>query len=773
MFENAEPCSRRGGEGMLTPENVGRKMTNGGLKMESYLGCREILIGVLVIVVVGMLGAGAIGGTIYVDADANGANDGSSWADAYKWLQDALADANSSSDVNEIWLAEGIYRPDRSSAEPNGSGDREATFQLKDDMAIYGGFPSGGGQWEDRDPNAHETVLSGDLNGNDGDVAVEDLLTDPNRTDNSYHVVTGSGTDETAVLDGFSVNGGNADASYPYNYGGGVYNHRGKPTIMNCIFTDNSSKEHGGAIYNAFSSNIIVKHCSFYHNKSKFGAGVLNYYSSPRITNCTFAYNQAKGGAGMANSMRSSPKLTNCYFIENLAEDAGGAISNGYNSCKPKLVYCNFFGNEAKRGAAVFSYMGIPKFMNCKFIDNAARERGGGIYNYHHSDAVFNNCQFTGNSAGAEGGAMNNYRSCPSVNNSTFGGNWAHGRGGAIYNRGGSFSKTSIVKATNCIMWGNSANKGSQIYVAYLSWQRPTKMTVSYCNVQGNATQTYVEDGCILNWQNTNIDTEPHFVASGFWVDANDPNIIVEPNDPNAIWIDGDYHLLPGSPCIDAGDNTAVPADSTDLDGDGDTTEPIPLDLAGNQRFVDQPDVPDTGNGTAPIIDMGAFEANYIEVAMKFTPQALNPGSKGNWVKAHFVLPEGYTVDDVDVNTPAKLCPFGIKSAYMNVFINEDGLVEIEAAFDRADFCGAVTDNNPIDVTVVGLLTSGQRFYGTDTIRIINNNLKYLAVLTSYWLEAGCGRPDWCDGTDLDQNAVVDFVDFAMFDGCCIEVVGK
>jgi hypothetical protein len=298
-------------------------------------------------------------------------------------------------------------------------------------------------------------------------------------------------------------------------------------------------------------------------------------------------------------------------------------------------------------------------------------------------------------------------------------------------------------------------------------------MTVSYCNVQGNATQTYVEDGCILNWQNTNIDTEPHFVASGFWVDANDPNIIVEPNDPNAIWIDGDYHLLPGSPCIDAGDNTAVPADSTDLDGDGDTTEPIPLDLAGNQRFVDQPDVPDTGNGTAPIIDMGAFEANYIEVAMKFTPQALNPGSKGNWVKAHFVLPEGYTVDDVDVNTPAKLCPFGIKSAYMNVFINEDGLVEIEAAFDRADFCGAVTDNNPIDVTVVGLLTSGQRFYGTDTIRIINNNLKYLAVLTSYWLEAGCGRPDWCDGTDLDQNAVVDFVDFAMFDGCCIEVVGK
>ena len=67
------------------------------------------------------------GRIIYVDADANGLNDGTSWVNAYKYLQDALADANSSTKPVEIRVAQGIYRPDRSWDEPNGSGDREAT----------------------------------------------------------------------------------------------------------------------------------------------------------------------------------------------------------------------------------------------------------------------------------------------------------------------------------------------------------------------------------------------------------------------------------------------------------------------------------------------------------------------------------------------------------------------------------------------------------------------------------------------------------------------
>ncbi|MHC4574041.1 MAG: hypothetical protein ACYS76_07900 [Planctomycetota bacterium] len=159
---------------------------------------------------------------------------------------------------------------------------------------------------------------------------------------------------------------------------------------------------------------------------------------------------------------------------------------------------------------------------------------------------------------------------------------------------------------------------------------------------------------------------------------------------------------------------------------------------------------------------------------MKFTPEASNPGSKGKWVKAHFVLPEGYMVEDVDANSPAKIVePFepDIESEYMNVFVNEGGLVEIEAAFDRGEFCAAGIDGNSIELTVAGSFTTGQKFYGTETIKITKNYLKYLADLAYYWLAADCGKPDWCEGVDLDQNSRVDFVDFALFDGCCIEIV--
>jgi hypothetical protein len=69
-----------------------------------------------------------------------------------------------------------------------------------------------------------------------------------------------------------------------------------------------------------------------------------------------------------------------------------------------------------------------------------------------------------------------------------------------------------------------------------------------------------------------------------------------------------DYHISPGSPCIDAADNTAVPPDEFDLDGDEDFEEPIPYDLDGNPRFVDDPCTDDTGNGMPPIVDMGSYE---------------------------------------------------------------------------------------------------------------------------------------------------------------------
>jgi hypothetical protein len=186
--------------------------------------------------------------TIFVDDDASGANDGSSWADAFTDLQDALAMAKY---ADEIWVADGIYKPDCDSTDPNGSGDRQTTFQLINGVAIYGGY-AGFGAPDPNERNAalYETILSGDLNGDDGpDFA--------NNSDNSYHVVTGSGTDAMAILDGFTVTGGNADGPGASDTGAGLCIATGSPTIQNCLLADNSCSNRAGGIYSDLSNPTI------------------------------------------------------------------------------------------------------------------------------------------------------------------------------------------------------------------------------------------------------------------------------------------------------------------------------------------------------------------------------------------------------------------------------------------------------------------------------------------------------------------------------------
>jgi hypothetical protein len=264
---------------------------------------------------------------------------------------------------------------------------------------------------------------------------------------------------------------------------------------------------------------------------------------------------------------------------------------------------------------------------------------------------------------------------------------------------------------TNCIIWANAVGPFT-LLAAY--------PTVTYSCFEGD--YVWPEDV----WPGIgNVNANPCFVKQGYW-------------DADVEGACGDYHLRADSSCIDAGDPNYVP-------------EPNETDLDGNPRVI------------GGRIDMGAYEfsAQPIEVPMKFTPQAINCRSSGKWVKAHFFLPAEFTVADVDSNKPAKIEPFGIESEYMNVFVNEDGVVEIEAAFDRAGFCNTA-GCGPVEVTVVGLLTNGQSFYGTDTIKIIKNSFECLAILSSSWLEMNCNKPDWCNGFDIDRDSIVNLKDFAI-----------
>ena len=150
-----------------------------------------------------------VGRVIYVDVSAQAGRTGASWEKAYKSLQDALDEAKAG---DEIRVAAGIYKP---SAIVGGKEDRKKSFQLKKGVALYGGFRGRETARDQRYWRFNKTVLSGDINGDD--------VGFKNNDENCFHVVTGNGTDETAVLDGFVITAGNANADvWPDDGGGGM-----------------------------------------------------------------------------------------------------------------------------------------------------------------------------------------------------------------------------------------------------------------------------------------------------------------------------------------------------------------------------------------------------------------------------------------------------------------------------------------------------------------------------------------------------------------------
>ncbi len=484
--------------------------------------------------------------TLYVDVSAAGSNTGTSWEHAFVSLQSALLTAV---DGDSIRVADGTYRPTSGT-------DRTISFVLKSGVRLSGGYAGYGASDPDsRDTAANVTVLSGDL----GTVG--------NNADNSYHVVVGSLTTATAVLDGFTITAGNANGGSSSAYGGGMYNYSSSPSLINCIFSGNSASS-GGGMYSVSSSAPALTDCTFTGNvasgtgDSNGGGGLYNSYSSPSLINCTFSGNSASNtssaGGGMYNYYHSSPTLANCTFSDNSAGYGGGMFN--YESSPPSLTNCTFSGNSAGSfggGMGNGSYSS-PSLTNCTFSGNSAGIYGAGMYNNNRSSPRLTNCTFSGNSAGYGGGMFNTYSSSPSLINCTFSGNWArYASGGAIYN---SYSASPAL--TNCIIWGDGSSPIRN---------NSSTPIITYSDIQGGYTGT------------GNIDADPLFVRSP------------SPG-PDTVWgtADDDYgdlRLRIGSPCIDAGSNAAVPAGIT-------------TDLAGNPRFIDVPGVRDPG----AIVDIGAYE---------------------------------------------------------------------------------------------------------------------------------------------------------------------
>ena len=338
------------------------------------------------------------GAIITVDADATGNNDGSSWADAYRELQTGLAAAMPG---DEVRVAAGTYKPDYDVNIGTYTGDRMATFVLINGVVINGGY-AGFGEPDPnaRDIEAYETILSGDLNGDDDSNFV-------NNIENSYHVVTGSGTDTNAILDGFTITGGNADGIAPEDCGGGMYNFSGSPTVVNCTFIENYALTMGGGMFNREGSSPTITNCMFIENKSDDdGGGIRNYLNChPMITDCTFISNIAfEDGGGINNRKNSNAIIINCAFIANIAASGGGMenhVGHAVATGEPTITNCIFIGNIADEGGGMRNTDPNPIVTNCTFADNV----GSGMRNDSGSSPIVTNCIFWGNTGGSFDGS--------------------------------------------------------------------------------------------------------------------------------------------------------------------------------------------------------------------------------------------------------------------------------------------------------------------------------------------------------------------------------
>ena len=287
------------------------------------------------------------GNTIrYVNHAATGANNGTSWTNAYTSLQDALTAAPSGT---QIWVAKGIYYPDVGTGQVNDA--VASTFTLNDGVAIYGGFAGFETFLTERDWTANLTVLSGDLQ--QDDTTTNGVVTDPTdiaATPNAAHVVSSSYATLSAILDGFTITAGQAAGlNSPNQSGGGIYNEKSSPTLNNLTIignsaSDNTATGYGGGMVNLHGSNPTLTNIIISNNAAPNGGGIDNFDgSNPTLTNVTLSGNSATFGGGMSNE-NSNPTLTNVTLSGNTAS-AGGGMSN--DNSNPTLTNVTLSGNSA------------------------------------------------------------------------------------------------------------------------------------------------------------------------------------------------------------------------------------------------------------------------------------------------------------------------------------------------------------------------------------------------------------------------------------------
>jgi C1A family cysteine protease len=314
-------------------------------------------------------------------------------------------------------------------------------------------------------------------------------------------------------------------------------------------------------------------------------------HDSPTITNCIFLNNSTTNQGGGMYNYESSPTITNCTFKSNSARASGGGMWD-YNS-SPTTINCTFQNNSACKGGGMYNAQSSPTISNCTFLNNSAPFGGGGMLNVENSSPAITNCIFKNNLATNCGGGIDNFlNTSPVITNCIFWNNSAP-NGSAISNRDNSSSRI-----TNCVLWNDSS---AEIY------NDASTPVVTYCDVEGG----YSGEG--------NINSDPLFANAEA----------------------GDFHLTAGSPCIDAGNNSATSIPATDFEGDariidGNSDGTATVDM-GADEYVPAPIPGDlNGDGSCNIMDIVDICGHWAET-----------GTPGGWIPED--LYEDGVIDIMDI----------------------------------------------------------------------------------------------------------------------------
>lgn len=348
---------------------------------------------------------------VFVKSDANGANDGSSWTDAYTELSSALTAAQAG---DQIWVAAGTYLPGIS---------QTSTFSLNKNLELYGGFAGTETQLTERNDSVNLTILSGDLNGDD---IPNDWQT--HKTDNVTTVLTVSpAVDSSTIIDGFTIKNGYANTTTAL--AGGI-NLNGNPKIRHCILTHNYSLNGGGGIYlnGGGTSGTRISACKFLNNKTNLNGGGIAMFqvfgAKAVVEGCHFEENEATDLGGGIYTHNSNSDILDCTFSSNATAFLGGGIygSASIGNRNLRIDGCEFDNNTATLGGGANIQAYTPDFdvviSHSQFRNNQSlplranySPSGGGLFvGYFQGGAnntsIIQGCLFENNTARDYGAGM-------------------------------------------------------------------------------------------------------------------------------------------------------------------------------------------------------------------------------------------------------------------------------------------------------------------------------------------------------------------------------